>query len=321
MPLDAEWTLRAHLAQPGVCCCGSATISWTDGLLATPVNATPTADEFLPFLWQGCRILLIMLMQLPRCYLQRMASDVAETAADGQWQLPTLSCECPRDLPPKLCRATCKWHMQRPRIDPPNGRRAMKVKKNVSHLSPMDALSALVRIISSHQHDFRLVSHLSPSTLGCSEGFGPHDFTLVSNLSPSTLWMVTVLRLAWFDTCSHLSTLLPLLPPPSFVLHCLRYHHHQPPSTNHHLQPLPAQTSNTMKLDWSTNKLYNFLLGGQRWYNFSLLFFLRELIQLCPSSSCQAKAFCAKKTTASKLLKYLKYLERLRQQSDSPMFC
>ena len=140
--------------------------------------------------------------------------------------------------------------------------------------------------------NFALVSQLSPATLSI---LCPRDFRLVSRLS---LWM---LLSAWFHTCltavSHYTlgsqppwfhtglqlisqrsaplrmilhlfppvyTCHPLLPAPWVVLHCLRYrrrHHHQPPSTNRRLQPLLAQTSNTMKLDRSTNNLFGVNAG------------------------------------------------------------
>ena len=106
-----------------------------------------------------------------------------------------------------------------------------------SHLSPSPLwmlLSAWLRIC---------LPQLSPTTLRV---LCPHDFTLVSNLSPSTLCS------AWHDftLVSHLSTLAS-----------------STTSTNH-LQPtltfnlsLLAQTWNTMKFDWSRNKLFGVNAG------------------------------------------------------------
>ena len=125
-------------------------------------------------------------------------------------------------------------------------------------------------------HDFALVSQLSPATLdslpawfqAClplvSQSTLDAVVRMISHLSPTAVSHYTLGSLpAWFCTClPPVYTCLPLLPTPQVVLHCLRYHHyHQPPSTNHHLQPWLVQTSNTMKLDRSTNKLFGVNAG------------------------------------------------------------
>ena len=119
------------------------------------------------------------------------------------------------------------------------------------HLSPsaLDALSALVRMdgLSAVVRMTSLVSHTCVRLL-------------VSNLSSSSLWMVTVLRFAWFYTCfPPVYTCLPLLPTPWVVLHCLRVC--GTTTTTNHLQQPPPSTFAGSDLNWSTNKLFGVNVG------------------------------------------------------------
>ena len=203
------------------------------------------------------------------------------SAACPHWSPTTLSIFCPHDfwfvfhLSPLVCLPV-----------------QTGLVRTISHLSPtcLKIHSRFSERFAPHDYWFSarlLVAPICfPVRSGCSERFGPHfafspivsHYTCLPLVqsSPSRLW---VLLPAWFRTClpqlsplytglsarmmSHWSqTYLPVRSAPlRTILHlsptCLRFHHHhQPPSTNHLLQPLLAQTPNAMKLEGPTNKLF-----------------------------------------------------------------
>ena len=160
--------------------------------------------------------------------------------------------------------------------------------KLASHLSPTG-----LPIHSGYSecfgpNDFALVS---PSCLHYTLDLCPCDFSICLELTPSTFWMLWALWSAWLRTCLPLASqytlrarmilrLSPTYPSTPCALHrmILRLFPPvctSPPSpsamgtttTNHHLQPLPAQTSNTMKF---FRLIYKQTVWGQRWYNSKL---------------------------------------------------